>query len=91
MKAYYSITKKERNLAICDNVEDLEGIMLREISHMEKRQISYDLAHMQNIKNKQKYSNKCLSMFSLLKMHFMYQSSLKTISYLVIVLFTSLS
>ena len=39
-------------------MEDLEGIMLREISHMEKRQISYDLAHMQNIKNKQKYSNK---------------------------------
>ena len=35
-------------------MEDLEGIMLREISHMEKRQISYDLAHMQNIKNKQK-------------------------------------
>ena len=29
-------TKKERNLAICDNMEDLEGIMVREISHMEK-------------------------------------------------------
>jgi len=58
LKAYYSITKKERNLAICDNMEDLEGIILREISHMEKRQISYDLAYMQNIKNKQKHPNK---------------------------------
>jgi len=39
-------------------MEDLEGIILREISHMEKRQISYDLAYMQNIKNKQKHPNK---------------------------------
>ena len=52
------LNHKKRNLAICDNMEDLEGILLREISHTEKRQISYDLAHMQNIKNKQKHPSK---------------------------------
>ena len=45
---YYSVMKKERNLAIV-TMMDLEGIMLSEIR---ERQILYDLTQMWNLKNK---------------------------------------
>ena len=43
---YYSVIKKkkESNLGICNNIVDLEGIILSEISQQEK-QISYNFTH----------------------------------------------
>ena len=43
--------EKERNLAICNDVDGTESIMLSEIRQSEKRQISYDVTHMWNLRN----------------------------------------
>ena len=36
----------------CDNMGGLKGIMLSEISHLEKEKIPYDFTYMWNLKNK---------------------------------------
>ena len=59
---YYSDTKKEWDLDICDNMDDLEGIMLSEISV--QRQKPYDLTYIWNLKkqhNKQKNSKRLIN------------------------------
>ena len=43
--------KKESNLTICDDMMDLKGMMLSEMSDRE-RQIPYDHIYMWNIENK---------------------------------------
>ena len=42
---YYSAIKKEQNISICDNTEDLGGIMLCEISRMEKDKYHVDFTY----------------------------------------------
>ena len=48
--------KKEGSLAICNNMMDLEGIMLSEISQREKDKYHNDLFYVYNLKQKSKKS-----------------------------------
>ena len=48
--------KKEGILAICNNMMDLEGIMLSEISQREKDKYHNDLFYVYNLKQKSKKS-----------------------------------
>ena len=47
---YYSAVKKNEILPFATTWMELEGIMLSEIS--QKRQLSYDLTHMRNLRYK---------------------------------------
>ena len=48
--------KKERNLAICNNLGGVRGIIPNEIS--QRKQIPYDFTHMWNLKNKTRKKKK---------------------------------
>ena len=51
--------KKERNFAICSNMDDLEGTMLSRTKKSDReRQILYDITYMWNLKEYNKLVNK---------------------------------
>ena len=43
---------KNPSLAICKDMDELEGIMLSEISSIRERQFSYDLSDMRNLRDR---------------------------------------
>ena len=46
--------EKEQHSAICNNMDDLEIVILSEVKSDTERQISYDMAYMWNLKKKKK-------------------------------------
>lgn len=55
MHILYGIKKKERNLAICNNIMDLESIMLTEINHKRKTNTMLFCLHVEPKKQMNKY------------------------------------
>ena len=55
---YYPTIKKHEILPFVSTWMSLEGVMLSEINHAEKKKISYGFTYMWNLKNKTNKLNK---------------------------------
>ena len=49
---YYSVIKKELNLAICNNMDGAREYIAKQNKPVRERQIPYDFTHMWNLRNK---------------------------------------